>query len=263
MDRLLDLIARVLLWLEPYLAWGLELLEDGSLAATLLAVPAGVALGLTPLSYPLVPVIVGYVSGETKPSRGRAAALSGAFVLGLCTVYVMLGILFGVAGLALLTALNRSIWLWYALLAPVMWVMGLRTLGLARFDFPLRHLRVLLRGPFAPAHRVDDGEPRRRGLLGAYLIGVPSGLAGCPSCALILPALLSAIAASGSPATGAVAMLMLSLGQGVVLVAAGTLGARLVTSSRLTDFRKAVEIALGLTLMLVAAYLTWRVLNWI
>lgn len=74
----MDLIACVLLWLEPYLAIGLELLESGSVVAALLAVPAGVALGLSPLSYPLVTIIVGYVSGEKKLSKKRAVALSGA-----------------------------------------------------------------------------------------------------------------------------------------------------------------------------------------
>jgi cytochrome c-type biogenesis protein len=258
-----DLIARVLLWLEPYLADGLELLEGGSVAAALLVIPAGVALGLSPLSYPLFLVVVGYVSGGEKLSRGRAAALSGVFVLGMTTVYVGFGVLFGVLGLALLSALNRSIWLWYALLAPVLWVMGLRTLGILRFDSPLKHLTLLLRGPFSLARRVNDEPPRRRGLLGAYLIGLPSGLAGCPSCALIVPALLSAVAASGSPATGAAAMLMLGLGQGAVLVAAGTVGARLVASSRLAGFRGAVEITLGLVLLLIAAYFTWRVSIWL
>lgn len=262
---LLDLIARLLLWLEPYLGWGLKLLEGGSLAAALLVVPAGFALGLTPLSYPLVPVIVGYVSGEAKISKARAAILSGAFVLGICTVYVTLGVLFGVAGLALLTALNNSIWLWYALLAPVLWVMGLRTLRIISFDIPLERLRLLLRGPLAPSHpdaHVEDTS-RRRGMLGAYLIGIPSGLAGCPSCALILPALLSAVAASGSPLTGAAAMLMLGLGQGVVLVAAGTFGASLVSRTRSSGLYRGVEIVLGLALLLTAAYFTWRALIWL
>ena len=57
--------------------------------------------------------------------------------------------------------------------------------------------------------------------------------------------MLPTVAAGGSPATGAVAMLMLELGQGVVLVVAATFGARLITSSCLRGFRKAVEIALG------------------
>lgn len=261
----MGLIARVLLWLEPYLARGLDLLEGGSVAAALLVIPAGVALGLSPLSYPLVPIIVGYVAGENKLSKGRAAALSGAFVLGIGTVYVVLGVLFGVLGLALLSALNRSIWLWYALLAPVLWVMGLRTVGLLNFGVPLEYLKLILRGPlkpFAPARRADD-PPRRRGLFGAYLMGIPSGLAGCPSCALILPALLSAVAASGSPVTGAAAMLMLGLGQGAVLVAAGTFGSSLLNSSRLSGFRRAVEIVLGSALLLTAAYFTWRALIWL
>lgn len=77
----MDWIARLLTWLEPYLAWGLELLENGSLLGVLLAAPAGVALGLSPATYPLVPVVVGYAAGG-KTNAKRRAVLSLAFVLG-------------------------------------------------------------------------------------------------------------------------------------------------------------------------------------
>ena len=139
--------------------------------------------------------------------------------------------------------------------------MGLRTLGVLRFDSPLKYLTPLLRGPFAPVHR--DGPLRRGGLLGAYLIGVPAGLAGCPGCALILPALLSAVAASGSPLIGTAAMLMLGLGQGAVLVAAGVFASSLVNGSWISGFRRAIEITLGLALLLTAAYFSWRALIWL
>ena len=48
---------------------------------------------------------------------------------------------------------------------------------------------------------------RRRSALGAYLIGMPFGLAGCPTCALVLPSVLVAVAASGNPILRALAML--------------------------------------------------------
>ncbi|ABG04783.1 cytochrome c biogenesis protein, transmembrane region [Rubrobacter xylanophilus DSM 9941] len=247
--RDIDWIARVLAWLEPYLAWGLRHLESGSPLGLLLAVVAGVALGLTPATYPMVPAVVGYVSGEEKLTRERAAVLSLAFVLGVSTVYAVLGIAFGMLGLALLTLLNRSIWLWYGLLAPVLWVMGLRALGLLRLGVPML--------------AVPDVERAKRGLLGAFLLGMPFGLAGCPTCALILPSVLTAVAASGSPAMGALVMFGLGIGQGAVLVAAGALGGGSLGSGWLYRYRAAVEKGLGVVLVLTAAYFTWRAMLWL
>lgn len=245
----MDLIARLLLWLEPYLAWGLGVLESGSVGGLLLAAVAGLALGLTPATYPMVPAVVGYVAAEEKLTRRRASVLGAAFALGMSTVYAALGFAFGVAGLALLSHLSRSIWLWYGLLAPVLLAMGLRSLGLLRFGVPLLNVPAVERG--------------RRSALGAFLLGMPFGLAGCPSCALILPSVLTAVAASGSPAIGALAMLGLGLGQGAVLVGAAALGGGSVGSGRLYRYRAVVEKGLGVVLLLAAAYFTWRALIWL
>lgn len=204
---------------------------------------------MSPLTYPFVPVVVSYTAGGKKSTRRRALVLSSAFALGIVTVYAVLGALFGVLGLALLGLLNRSIWLPYAVLAPFLWIMGLRTLGLLDFAVPLR--------------RGFDPESGRRGALGAYLLGLPFGLAGCPSCALILPALLTAVAASSSPLVGSLAMLGLGLGQGLVLVTAGVFGGALVRLSKLAPYRLAVERLLGVVLLAVAAYFTWRALLWL
>ncbi len=245
----MDWIARVLTWLEPWLAGWVDLLEKGSPIGLILTVVAGVAIGLSPLTYPFVAVVVSYAAGGKKSTKRHAFILSSAFALGIITVYVALGVLFGVLGLALLSLLNRSIGLWYGIAAPFLWIMGLRSLGLLNFAVPLRQR--------------FDPEGGRRGVLGAYLLGLPFGLVGCPSCALIMPSVLITIAASGSPLIGAVAMFALGLGQGLVLVTAGVLGGSLVRLSKLAPYRMAVERLLGVVLLLVAAYFTWRAWLWL
>ena len=54
--------------------------------------------------------------------------------------------------------------------------------------------------------------------------------------------------------------LRVGLGQGLVLVAAGVFGSALVRLSRLASHRVAVERLLGVVLLLLAAYFTWRAL---
>lgn len=242
----MDQIARLLIWLEPYLAWVLGLVEAGGPLGLVFALAAGVLLGLSPVTYPMIPAVVGCVLREKRPTKDRAAALGLAFALGVSTVYAILGFAFGGFGLALLTLLNRSIWLWYALLAPVLWVMGLRALGFFSFGVPL--LRPVRPGPWL------------RGTPGAYLLGLPFGLVGCPTCALILPSMLAAVAAGGSPILGALTLLGLGLGQGVTLVAAAAIGGGSSSPGWLYGHRAVVEKGVGVLLLLTAAYFTWRVL---
>lgn len=249
MDWIKEWIGELLIWLEPWFVQWVTLLEQGSPVGVVLTVVAGITAGLSPLTYPFVPVVVGYAAGGEKYTWRRALVLSSAFALGIITVYVVLGVLFGVLGLALLSLLNRSIGLWYGIAAPFLWIMGLRSLGLLSFAVPLRNRFKL--------------ESERRGVVGAYLLGLPFGLVGCPSCALIMPSVLIAIAASASPLVGAVAMFALGLGQGLVLVTAGGLGGSLVRLSKFAPYRVVAERLLGIALLLVAAYFTWRAWLWL
>lgn len=195
----------------------------------------------------MVPAVLGYVAGERDLTRGRAASLGAAFALGVAAVYAVLGLLFGLTGYALLAALNRSIWLWYGLLAPVLWVMGLRALGVLSFAVPT----------LAPP------KARGRTLAGAFALGIPFGLAGCPTCALILPSVLTAVAIGGDPLVGAIAMLGLGVGQGSMLVLAAAVGGGSLGSGWLLRYRGAVEKGIGVLLVLTAAYFTWRALLWL
>lgn len=244
----MDWLGRLLAWLEPWLAYWLHLMEGGSLLGLGAAALAGVALGLSPVTYLFMPAVVGYAGGKGT-TRKRAAGLSLAFVLGVTTVYMALGALWGSIGLLLLEALRGSLWLWYGLVAAALLVMGLRMVGLLRFDVPL------LTPP--------DPATGRRGLLGAYLLGLPFGLAGCPSCEPIRLAVLAAVAANTQPLMGALAMLAVGLGQGLILVAVGAYVGTLPNLKRFAGYRVAINRSLGLVLLLVAAYFAWRVVGYL
>jgi cytochrome c-type biogenesis protein len=244
-----DWVGRLLAWLEPWLVYWLGLMEGGSLLGLGAAVLAGVALGLSPVTYLFMPAVVGYAGGNKNATRRRAAALSLAFVLGITTVYMALGALWGSMGLLLLNLLSHSLWLWYGIGATALLLMGLRMVGLLHFDVPL------LRPP--------DPRTGRRGVLGAYLLGLPFGLAGCPSCEPIRLAVLTAVAASSQPLMGALAMLALGLGQGLILVTAGTYLGTLPNLKRFAARRVTINRLLGLLLLVAAAYFAWRAFGYL
>lgn len=244
-----DWIGELLAWLEPWLAYLLGLMGEGSILALGAAALAGVALGLSPVTYLFMPAVVGYAGGGESTTRRWAAALSVAFVLGVTTVYMALGALWGSVGQLLLYLLGQSLWLWYGLGAVVLLVLGLRMVGMLRFDVPLLS--------------TPDPGTGRRSLLGAYLLGLPFGLAGCPSCEPIRLMVLTAVAANTQPLMGALAMLAVGLGQGLILVAAGTYIGTLPNLKRFAGYRVAINSFLGLLLLLVAAYFAWRAIGFL
>jgi len=245
-----DWIGRLLVWLEPWLAYLLGLMGEGSVLGLGAAALAGVALGLSPITYLFMPAVVGYAGGGEGTTRRRAAKLSLAFVLGVTTVYMALGALWGSIGQLLLALLGRSLWLWYGLGAAALLLMGLRMVGALRFNVPL------LRPP-GPAIG------QQRGALGAYLLGLPFGLAGCPSCEPIRLAVLTAVAANTQPLMGALAMLAVGLGQGLILVAAGTYVGTLPSLKRFARHRVALTRLLGLLLLMAATYFAWRAIGYL
>ena len=100
-------------------------------------------------------------------------------------------------------------------------------------------------------------------MLGAYLLGLTFGLTGCPSCEPIRLAVLAAVAASTQPLMGALAMLALGLGQGLILVLAGTYVGTLPSLKRFAGHRIAINWLLGLVLLIAAAYFAWRTLGYL
>lgn len=244
-----DWIGQLLARLEPWLADWLALMEGGSPLGLAAVALAGVALGLSPVTYLFVPAVVGYAGGEEGTTRRRAAALSLAFVLGITTVYMVLGALWGSIGFLLLDLLSRSLYIWYGIGAAALLVLGLRMVGLFRFSVPL----------------VSTPNPStgRRSVLGAYMLGLPFGLGGCPSCEPIRLAVLTAVAAAAQPVTGALAMLALGLGQGLILVTAGTYVGTLPNLKRFARHRAAINRLLGLLLLSAAAYFAWQAFGYL
>ena len=127
-------------------------------------------------------------------------------------------------------------------------LMGLRMVGLLRLGWP----RALLPAPPDPA------TGQQRCFLSAYLLGLPFGLvAGCPGREPVRLAVLAAVAATTQPLMGALAMLALGLGQGLVLVAVGTYGGALPGLKAFSGRRVTVNRVLGLLVLVTATYLGW------
>ena len=181
----------------------LQILSNVSLAGFALVFVIGLMMAFNPQSVMVIPVIVGYLVGrreeEKEPSAwGRALA----FVLGMTTVDVALGILFAYIGVRVGSIFGQQ---WEAIIGVVLIVLGLRWLKVLRFRMVGFQMKARKAGSLA----------------GAFFLGIPFSMSFCPFCTPIFFTVLTIAAASGKIWYSAVLMLFFSLGRGLPLLIAG------------------------------------------
>ena len=191
------------------------LLGDGG-GAWVIAVFFALGLGLafTPCVLPMYPILAGQLahSGE-RLSAARGFALSATYVLAMAAAFAIVGFAAAWSGQNLQTALQSK--------AAIVLVSCL-FVALALSMFGLFELRL----PAAWTNRVAGARPGARGSLAASAgLGFTSALIIGPCVTAPLAGALLYIAKTGDVVLGAGALFALGLGQGVPLIAFGTVGA--------------------------------------
>ncbi len=189
--------------------FGIEIIDAGLLPAMLVAVLAGILSFLSPCVLPIVPPYLAYLSGVsvTDLNEGRNRALGPAlfFVLGLSTVFLMLGFTASAVGTLFLQYQN-----WFNAIAGVL-VMGFGAhfIGIYRIGFLDREARM-------------DAGDRGGSALGAYILGLAFAFGWTPCIGPQLGAILSLAASEANVARGTFLLGIYAMGLGVpfLLVAA-------------------------------------------
>ena len=232
--------------------------DDGSFAAGLLrggnlwlvAVAFfgfGLALSFTPCVLPMVPILSGIIVGHgAHISRGRALALSLAYVLGMAVTYAIAGVAAGLSGTLLSAALQNA------------WVLGgfalvFVVLALSMFGF------YELQLPTALQSRLSDTANHRRGSYGGIVaMGALSALIVGPCVAAPLAGTLLYIAQTGDAALGGLALFALALGMGAPLIAVGVASRSLLPHTG--PWMEGVKRFFGVLLLATAIWIAQPVL---
>ncbi|MDO4787326.1 MAG: cytochrome c biogenesis protein CcdA [Fretibacterium sp.] len=201
---------------------------------------------LSPCGIAAIPLVVGYIENTDNPSRWEAFKISCAFCSGIVLNLMLVGFVTSSFGL-LLGGNERFLTLFVAV---VFILMGLHLTGLVHFKF------------FSFG---GGGSTERRGLWGALILGVVSGLAIGPcSIAYITPVLsLAAAQASRGLAFSFGPIAAYALGYSAVLVAAGTfaqLASGWLQSDRGQTTLRVLNFVCGVVLIGVGIYLGHSVL---
>ena len=186
-------------------------LSSSPLTAIPLVFLAGVLTSLTPCIYPMIPITAAIVGGQTVGGdvspRWRTLALTLAYVLGLATVYSVLGLIAGLTG-TMFGTISTNPWLYFAM-ANLLVLAALALLDVIPIQLPAS---VMQRAATA-------GTGGRAA--GAFVMGAMSGLVAAPCGAPVMAAVLTWVSTTGSAGLGFVYLFVFSLGMCALLVLVG------------------------------------------
>ena len=221
----------------------INLNADATLLATLAIVFAtGFLSGLSPCTLPTVVFITAYVGGEKVNFKKRGFILSLAFILGIAFMLSLLGIFAGFIGKIIANAqiLNYII-------AAILLVMGLWLLKVFKFN---------------PRYSFSKLTPKKgSGILGAFLFGIPFGIAASPCTFPITLSVLAYSAIKGSILFGMLMMFTFAIGRSIPLLAVGTFTGLLKNMKVLVKYQNIIEKVAGAILILLAGYFIWQAIN--
>jgi len=198
----------------------------------------GMGASLTPCVYPMIPITMAIV-GAKGSGKARGFLLSLALVLGMAVTYTTLGVLAAKSGAAFGAFAQKP-----AFLIPVSLIFGAFALSLfGAFEISL---------PPSLAMKLQ-GDGSRKGLGGAFLMGMVLGPLSAPCVGPVIGTVLIGIAQRGEVFLGGLQLFVFSLGMGVLFMAVGTFSAGLPKSGEwLTRFKQVMGL-------LVLGFAAWNV----
>lgn len=218
----------------------LSTIQNMSVIGYVIVFLGGLVTSLGPCNLATIPLIVGFVGGSHDLSRRRAFTLSFSFALGLAITFMLLGIAAALVG-AWIGSGSR--W-WYYMVAAICFVIGLQMLGVFHFNLPM----------------LFGGLRERiglKGVLGALVLGLVSGLVASQCATPVLAAVLTYVMAEGAVVYGATLLFVYALGRGVPVVLAGTFTGVLKGMQSLGRWSPVIEKASGLIVLAVGFYFLW------
>jgi len=162
----------------------------------------GILSSSSPCVLATIPLVIGYVGGYSEGDRRKAVLYSLTFILGLSLTFTVLGAIASVIG-GLFGIISRT---WYFIVGGIAVIIGLHLIGLFNWSLPV------------PIHL----QPKQRGILGAFLLGIFFGIVSSPCATPVLALILTFVASKGEVAYGTSLLFVYALGHCALIFLAGT-----------------------------------------
>ncbi len=222
-------------------------IADRLTASPLTALPllflGGVLTSLTPCIYPMIPITLALVGGESvgvgTPAR-KPVMLTLAYVLGLSLVYASLGLFAGLSG-TIFGTVSSNPWL-YFVQANALLLAGLFMLDVFTLRMPQSTMEW--------ANRVGRGGHGA----GAFAMGAVSGLVAAPCSAPVMAAVLTWVTHTHSAVLGFSYLFVFSLGMCALLFLVGVSSGALARLPRAGVWMLRVKRVFGFVMLGAAEY---------
>ncbi len=219
---------------------------DANMALALLLIfLGGILASLTPCVYPVIPLTMAYVGARSEGNKLKGFIISIALVLGIATTYSVLGILSATTGSAFGSITQSPVFI--VVLGLIFIAMGLSMFGYYDIQLPYT-LNTKL-------------QVKRKGLIGAFLMGMATGVLAAPCVGPIIVVLLGWVAKTGSVFKGFVYLFDFALGMGVLFVLIGTFSSVLASLPKAGDWMIKVKYVFGILFILAALMFTKPILG--
>ncbi len=178
-----------------------QYIQGNPLVAVIAVFAGGLFSAASPCVLAIMPMVIGYVGGHSAGDRSRAVRYSLLFALGLSLTFTVLG-----AAAALLGRLLGEVGqVWYFIVAALAVAMGLSLMGVYE-----------IRLPFAAKMQT-----KKRGALGAFLLGLLFGVVSSPCATPVLVVILTFVASQGQVVYGTLLLFVYAVGHCALIILAG------------------------------------------
>ncbi|MEL6449949.1 MAG: cytochrome c biogenesis protein CcdA [Pseudomonadota bacterium] len=233
--------------------FGIDLFDASLIPAMSIALMAGIISFLSPCVLPIVPPYLAYMSGmsvgemsEGRGARNRATIAALFFVLGLSTVFLILG--FAASAFGAFFLQNQV--LFAQISGAVIIVFGLHFLGVFRIGFLDREARM-------------DAGDQGGSSFGAYILGLAFAFGWTPCIGPQLGAILTLAASEASVARGTFLLGVYAAGLGIPFLLAAMFMSRAIgVMGHIKRHMVLIERVMGGLLLLVGLAMLTGLFTW-
>lgn len=229
--------------------FGIDIFDAGLIPAMSVALIAGIVSFLSPCVLPIVPPYLAYMSGvsinemnDQKAGRRKAIVAASFFIMGLSTVFILLGLAASAFGAFFLQ--NQI--LFGQIAGVTIIIFGLHFIGVFRIAFLDQEARL-------------DAGDKGGSSFGAYVLGLAFAFGWTPCIGPQLGAILALAASEGSVARGTLLLAIYAIGLGVPFMLAAIFISRAMgVMNRIKRHMKTIERVMGGLLIFVGLALVFN-----
>ena len=207
----------------------------------------GLALNLTPCVYPMIPITVGFFGSQAGGKPINTLGLAFVYVIGMATMYSVLGLIAALTGSIFGTALQNPVVI--LLIVGVMVALAFSMFGYYEIRVPTR---------LANLAGMSTG---KQGPIGAFLMGLTVGIVAAPCVGPLVIALLTFVGESGNPALGFGLFFTLAMGLGFPFMVLAVLSGNMTKLPKSGEWMEWVKKVFGIIMLGMAVYFLQPLIN--